>query len=126
MSIPTNTEVTTWLGVIGTAVVAALAMWVRASKANATVKKQNVEGDLYERLVKERDDAMRDAREAWATRTHDAEQIARLIAREEALRNDMVRLRDEFSAWKRMILRRFPEAADFMPSNTGTLDEAKR
>lgn len=62
-------------------------MWLRRrySQDGLAVKKETTEGNLLEIVIKERNAAMDDAREAWARRAADAELIGKLSAEVEAL-----------------------------------------
>jgi hypothetical protein len=121
ITLPTAQEALTWLSVIATAAAAGLAARLRVSKVETAVIKQKAEGDLYEQLTNERDKALEDAREAWSTRTADAQAIARMTEREIALREEIARLRDDFERFTRLMVRHFPGAADFLPSRPADL-----
>lgn len=62
-------------------------MWLRRrySHDGLEVKKDRQEGQLLEIIIKERNSAMDEAREAWAKRASDAELIGKLSAQVEAL-----------------------------------------
>jgi hypothetical protein len=62
-------------------------LWLRRkfSHDGLEVKKERSEGGLIEIIIKERNAAMDDAREAWARRATDAELIGKLSAQVEAL-----------------------------------------
>lgn len=62
-------------------------MWLRRkfSQSGLEVKKDIAEGHLLEIVMRERNSAMEEAREAWAKRAMDAELIGKLSAQVEAL-----------------------------------------
>jgi hypothetical protein len=68
-------------------------MWLRRrlSHDRLEVKKDSAEINLLEIVIKERNNAMEDAKEAWAKRASDAELIGKLSAQVEAT-NTEVRL----------------------------------
>lgn len=119
-------EVSTWFAGLLTAAGVALGMFVKASKAMLDAKKHGAEGDFIERLQKRAEQAEADAREAWATRLADTQALARSLEREIALRADITRLQQELVDVRRLIVRHFPDAADFFPSGPGRLDETPR
>ena len=128
MNFPTTADISAWVSAVVAAVLVGLGLWVKASKANADVKRNTADGDTYSHLtqaleaaIRERDAALADARSAWGRRTEDAAKIAHLEAREVQLTGDLTRLREEFESFRRLIVRRFPESADFMPSGPGAL-----
>lgn len=77
-------------GSIMTAVFTLIAglMWVRRKMSSDSLesKKDRTESQLLEIVIKERNAAMDDAREAWARRAADAELIGKLSAEVEGLR----------------------------------------
>lgn len=68
--------------------------WFRrkTSRDSTEITKDRAEENLVKTLATERDKAMADAREAWARRTQDAEQIARLYLENEYLKRDVATL----------------------------------
>ncbi len=121
MQFPTTGEVSAWGAMGAAALTFALGLFVRTTKARLEAQRSAAEGELIQRLLKERDDALVDSREAWKTRTADAQAIARAAEREIAMRDKFDHLQAEFDAFKRLIVRRYPEMADFFPSDHGAL-----
>lgn len=119
--LPTSGEVSAWVAMLAGIGGIALGLFVKTAKAQLEAKKAEAEGGLIERLLKERDEALTDAREAWKTRLADAQAISRAIEREIAMRDKFDHLQGEFDAFKRLIVRRYPEMADFFPSGHGSL-----
>lgn len=117
------TTVSAWIAVMAGAGGVALGMFAKASKTMLDARKNIGEVDLIRRLEarlivseQERKSAIDDAREAWKTRTSDAQSIARLMERELALQAQVTRIQDEFDSFKRFIYKRYPEAQEFFPS----------
>lgn len=121
--LPDQGQVTTWLSVLFGAILAGLGIRAKFSRSSLEVTKDRVESSLYERLVVERDRALADAREAWARRALDAERILILERNEARLSTELSHIRSEFTAFKRFVLFRFPEAKEFIASEHGDLDE---
>lgn len=86
-----------WVISAAGAVIAAV-FWLRrkAHRDNTEITKDKAESNLVRTLIEERDRAMNEAREAWARRTKDAEQIATLHAENGHLKQDMERLERRF------------------------------
>lgn len=101
--------------VIGAAGGAAL-LRRRLSRDNTEMTKDRVEGQFFGQLLKERDDALADAREAWRVRQVDVESIARLTSQNLYQQQEIERLRDEFSSFKRLIVRLYPTTRAFLES----------
>lgn len=73
--------------------------WLRrkAHRDNTEITKDKAESNLVQTLREERDRAMREAREAWARRTADAERIAELATKNEYLERDVQALKHQVS-----------------------------
>ena len=84
--------------------------------------KDRVESEFVVLLLKERDAAMDSAREAWSARQLDAESIARLKAQNDHQQLEIERLKQEFSAFKRLIARLYPNTRVFLESDFGMTD----
>jgi hypothetical protein len=103
------------------------------SRDNAEMARDRSEENHLTALRLERDEAMRDAREAWTTRTADAQKIAHLTAENEALRRDIARMLIEFDRLERhlqklqrAVVRLVPDAAAVLGSEFGQLDQGAK
>jgi hypothetical protein len=89
---PYSDQVTWLLGAVGSAIATLLWLRRKTSRDSTEIAKDRAEQNLVQTLTLERDKAMADAREAWARRTADAEQIAGLKSENEYLKRDVERL----------------------------------
>lgn len=89
----------------------------RLSRDKAEMVKDRVESRYVELLLKERDAANADWRDAWRVRQHDTEVIARLTSQNEHLIAEIARLRDEIGSFKRLVLRLHPDMRAFLVSS---------
>jgi len=88
----------------------------RLSRDKTEMTKDRVEDNFISVLLKERDSALADAREAWRVRQVDVESIARLTSQNLYQQGEIERLRDEFRAFKRLIVRLYPASRAFLES----------
>jgi hypothetical protein len=102
--------------VIGAAGGAAL-LRRRLSKDHTEMTKDRVESEFVVLLLRERDDALESAREAWRVRQVDAESIARLTSQNAYQQQEIERLKAEFAAFKRLIARMYPATRVFLESD---------
>jgi nitrate reductase gamma subunit len=86
----------------------------RLSRDRVELTKDRAEGTFVELLLRERDTAIAEAREATQARQDDAAAIARLTAQNESQARDLVRLGAELAALKRLIKRLHPEAGQYL------------
>lgn len=89
----------------------------RLSRDKTEMVKDRVESGFVELLLKERDAANADWRDAWRVRQHDTEVIARLTSQNEHLIAEITRLRDEIGSFKRLVLRLHPDMRAFLVSS---------
>jgi hypothetical protein len=89
----------------------------RLSRDRTEMTKDRVEGDLVQLLLRERDEAQKVAREALSARHAASEAVARLMAKTEAQASEIARLQREFTAFKRMLVRVYPETRLFLGSD---------
>ena len=95
----------------------------RLSRDQTEMTKDRMETNFIERLLKDRDAAMAEEREAARMRQVDTEAIARLTAQNEHQAREIARLTVEFAAFKRMILRLHPDMRPFLGSDFPPLIE---
>lgn len=88
---------------VGGLILASIWFRRRMSRDGAEIAKDRAETNIVEVLRQERDKAMGDAREAWARRTADAEQIAALRSENEFLKRDINRLSEELEELKESV-----------------------
>lgn len=95
------------IGIAASFVAAVLWLRRKLSKDSVHAKHDEAEIDLIETLIKERDQARADlaqARtredEAWKARNEDAKMIGKLEAQVEALRQELVALREEVHRYR--------------------------
>jgi hypothetical protein len=109
-----------------TAAVGGLAvMRRRLSRDRTEMTKDRVESDFFKVLLKERDEALAQAREAWLARRVDAESIAKLTAQNSYQQAEIERLKHDFAAFKRLIVRLSPSLRPFMESEFGIPTDLK-
>lgn len=89
----------------------------RLSRDRTEMTKDRVESEFFTLLLKERDEALASAREAWRVRQVDAESIARLTSQNLYQQQEIERLKVEFSAFKRLIARLYPSTRSFLESD---------
>lgn len=102
--------------VIGAAGGAAL-LRRRLSRDKTEMTKDRVESEFFTLLLKERDEALANAREAWRVRQVDAESIARLTSQNIYQQQEIERLKQEFASFRRLIARLFPATRAFLESD---------
>lgn len=96
----------------------------RWSRDRTEITRDRVSDDVLVTVQAERQEARADAaaaradaRKAWAAHQALAETVAKLTARAEQQDRELERVRKEFGAFKRMVLRRYPELGEFMVSD---------
>jgi hypothetical protein len=97
----------------------------RLSRDRTEITKDRVESEFLKVLLKERDEALANAREAWQARHVDAESIARLTAQNVYQQAEIERLKHDFAAFKRLIARLSPSLRAFMESEFGAPPDLK-
>jgi molecular chaperone GrpE (heat shock protein) len=103
-------------GALGLAGSAAL-LRRRLSRDETEMTKDRVESKFVAQLLEDRDDAVQRAREASQGRQADREEIARLGAQNAHQAAEIARLTQEFAAFKRMLVRLYPETRQFLTSD---------
>jgi len=89
----------------------------RLSRDKTEMTKDRIESEFFTLLLKERDDALASAREAWRVRQVDAESIARLTSQNIYQQQEIERLKQEFASFKRLIARLYPSTRAFLESD---------
>ena len=89
----------------------------RLSKDRTEMTKDRVESEFVVLLLRERDEALASAHEAWRVRQVDAESIARLTSQNIYQQQEIERLKQEFAAFKRLIARMYPATRSFLESD---------
>jgi hypothetical protein len=89
----------------------------RLSRDRTEMTKDRAESNLVELLLRERDEAQKIAREAQSARHAAAEAVARLMAKTESQAAEIARLQREFTAFKRMLARVYPDTRLFLGSD---------
>lgn len=112
-------------GVVGLGASVAL-LRRRLSRDKAEMVKDRVESGYVELLLKERDAANADWRDAWRVRQKDTEVIARLAAQNEHLTAEISRLREEIGSFKRLVLRLHPDMRAFLVSSYPPLTDTPK
>jgi hypothetical protein len=100
---------------------------VRFSKGSLEIKRDDTEGNLLDTLmeqrqalIEERDKALEDAREAWATRASDAARIGQLTSEVKYLREELARIQTEFTRLRRYLAAKGPDGIrDLFASDLG-------
>lgn len=109
-----------------TALAGAGASWLalrrKYSSDTTGIAKDKAESSLMATLIAERDMAMTTAREAWAQRTEDARQIARLEARLDAEKLETARLRDELFSMRLHVRKLTSVLVKLDPTSASILD----
>ncbi len=127
MSGPSLLEAIAGWGAAGVGLVGSAALLRRRlSRDRTEMTKDRVESKFVERLIDDRDAAIAEAREASHARQIATEAIARLTAQNEHQAGEISRLRVEFAAFKRMMLRMYPEALQFVGSDFQHLERPTR
>lgn len=111
-----------WLAAIATAIGSAAVLRRRLSTDKKEMTKDRVESQFLENLMAERNAAAQMARDAFAERAADLRIMARLEAVNQQQARDIERLRREFAAFKRLVIRLYPEASKFLPTERDDLD----
>lgn len=88
----------------------------RLSRDRTEMTKDRVESEFVVLLLKERDEAIDNAREAWRVRQVDAESIARLTSQNNYQQGEIERLKTEFATFKRLVARLYPTTRPFLES----------
>lgn len=105
-------------GAAGIGVATSVAALRRRMSTDRTQRvSDKVESEFVELLLKERDKALADAREAWRVRQIDAEAIARLTSQNVYQQEEITRLMEEFATFKRRIGRLYPPSRRFLDSD---------
>lgn len=127
-------DLATGIAGVATALVGTL-LWLRrrVSKDSTEINADKAQNTILGTALSRADAAERDAREAWAQRTKDAEAIARLSVQNEALIAQISLLRDEkfvvgiqLKRLKMELGRQNPELRRFLGSDFGPInDEGK-
>ena len=89
----------------------------KLSRDRTEMTKDRVESEFVTLLLRERDEAIASAREAWRVRQADAESIARLASQNTFQQQEIERLKGEFAAFKRLIARLYPNTRSFLESD---------
>jgi len=95
----------------------------RLSRDRTEMTKDRVESVFITQLLKERDEAVGMAREAWRDRQVDVESIARLQSQNAYQQAEIERLKSEFGSLKRLIARLYPETRVFLESDFQQLSD---
>ncbi len=95
----------------------------RLSRDRTEIVKDRVEGSFVQQLVAERDSALAEWRTAVMARQADTQAIARLTTQNEHQAQEIFRLQAEFSTFKRMLARLYPEVRAFLGSDFPPLIE---
>lgn len=117
------TELAAWGTAAGTVAGSALLLRRRASKDSVAIAADRVESRFLDNVLEERDASTRMVRELLAQRQADMMQLATL---EGDLRNEVAahgRTRLDFDAFRRRLLRLYPETADFAAASAFIPDE---
>jgi hypothetical protein len=113
-------EIAAWGGGIVAGVTALAVLARRLSHDRIVLAKDRVESSFVALLLKERDAAIRDAHDAWEERHADTQAIARLSVENEYQAKEIARLTTEFAAFKRVLIRLYPQTREFLESEFGT------
>lgn len=101
----------------GVALVGALAVLARRlSRDRNELTKDRVELDYLAQLLKERDEALRAARDALRERYDDSKIVARLTVENEFQAKELARLAEDFEHFKRLLARMYPQTRRFVES----------
>ena len=94
-----------WWTISAVGAVLAGFFWFRrkVSYDNKEIAKDGAESSIIKTLIEERDKAMKDAREAWARRTFDAQRIASLEMENGFLKRDIASLTAQVGELKRTV-----------------------
>jgi len=113
-------KVAAWAGSITAAVGAAGGVALlrrRLSRDRTEMTKDRVEGEFVQLLLKERDEALERAQEAWRVRQVDVESIARLTSQNAFQQGEIERLKSEMTSLKRTVTRLYPTTRNFLESD---------
>lgn len=116
------TEVGAWSTAIAAAVGGAALLRRRWARDGTEISKDKAESRFLDRALDERDEALRMIREVLAARQVDAALIATLREQLQAREREGQRLQMEFDAFKRRVLRMYPETRQFVESAFAPLD----
>ena len=105
--------VTAGIGVLGGAAL----LRRRLSRDKTEMTKDRIESQFVTLLLRERDEALASAREAWRVRQVDVESIARLMSQNNYQQAEIERLKAEFASFKRLIARLYPATRAFLESD---------
>lgn len=94
----------------------------RLSRDKTEMVKDRAESTIVELLLKERDQARDEAQTALKTHHDDAQTIARLTVDSTYQSAEIARLVIEFAAYKRLMVRMYPETRTFIVSEFSDLD----
>lgn len=106
-----------WGAAVLTAVGGGALLRRRLSRDRTEITKDRVENDFLVVLLKERDQALADAREVLREREADAESIARLNMQNQFQQREIDRLQSEFERFKKLIGRLYPTTRVFLESD---------
>lgn len=108
------------LGAWSTAIAGAIAAFAlirrKWSSDAAAISKDRLESRFLDNAIDERNEALRAVRELLGARQVDAETMATLRGQLRNVETERMRDRMEFDAFKRRVLRAFPEARAFAES----------
>ncbi len=94
----------------------------RLNVSDTTAATEDARQNLLKTLMSERDEARNDAREAVDQRTLLASEVSRLKESLAASERERLRVSHEYAAFKRMVLRLYPEMEDYIASHPMELD----
>ena len=110
-------QVAGWTAAVLTAVGGGALLRRRLSRDRTEMTRDRVESEFLLLLLKERDQALATAREAWRQREADAQSIAQLASQNAFQQAEIDRLHDEFKQFKRTIARMYPTTRPFLESD---------
>ena len=110
-------QVAGWGAAVLTAVGGGALLRRRLSRDRTEMTRDHVESEFLLLLLKERDQALASAREAWRQREEDAQSIARLSSQTAFQQAEIDRLHAEFDHFKRTIVRLYPTTRQFLESD---------
>lgn len=108
---------------VGGLVAAATVLRRRLSRDATEMTKDRAESRFVEVLLRERDEAIAEAREAMRARQANVEDIARLTAENAHQEREIARLTTEFAALKKMLMRVVPETRRYLSSTFDPLHD---
>lgn len=95
----------------------------RLSRDSTEMTKDRAESTIVELLLKERDEAIADARDAWAARAANTEAIARLTAQNAHQAMEIQRLTREMATFRRMLGRLYPDTRQFLGTDFAPMQD---